>query len=296
MTTRTFKNVGSRRRSFLDSFSNFDEFISAASAPRNPEFVGESSRRAGSWGDDWSMTPDYESAQALALNGWTDIASKVSALAEELERKIERKFANTYETRYDVGGIRVDIARYLEGEPENMIAPVTLENERQGGKAVTIVVPFQANYRVSADVLVARGVAVLALVSAIERLGGSARIIASASIESRATKNDYTTAVVIKEHFQLVDRDRIMFALAHPAMLRRIWFAQLEAMPTELVKGMGFDGDHAYGTPVKMSGNVLETLHADKLLPFADHTEKASDYGMAWVLNELKTLGFTVND
>lgn len=294
MNTHTIKHNGSRRLSFLDSFGNFDEFITSASQPANPSFVGNSSRKAGEWGDDWAMTPDYESAQGLALDGWAEIAPKVEKLANELERKIERKFANTYETRYDVGGIRVDIARYLEGEPENMIAPVTLENERQGGKAVTIVVPFQANWRVPADVLVARGVAVLALVSAVERLGGSARIIASASVQSG--KNDHTTTVVIKEHFQLVDRDRIMFALAHPAMLRRLWFSHLESLPTDVVKALNFDESHAYGTPVIMPDKALERLHADKMLPFADHNEKASDYGMAWVLNELKTLGFTVND
>lgn len=187
---------------------------------------------------EFTMCSSLAQADELAHNGWTDELPAALAIADEAIAKVETDHTMTqFVSAYDVCGSDVDVSRFLSGEPENMIdypmGPVV-----KAGKVITLCASVSVSGAVSAKAMVRRGQIVTALALALARLGYALEVYVDLHGQSSATANRSVTRTLVKTASDIIDPARLMFALAHPAMLRVFYFAALANFPS----GTGVDG------------------------------------------------------
>lgn len=166
----------------------------------------------------------------MAENGWPEGVKKMLAIKSKLESVIKSKNPNTGIQYAHDFGFALDIPRFLDGEePWMNFEP----NYGTSVKKLYIGTTFNAN--IHPKLIEQRGAAVLALVDIIESSGYRCEIISTSWEEPcRGPESDrVATLVTIKEPQDIMDFDKLAFALINPCWLRRINFAFLEKAMTE---------------------------------------------------------------
>jgi hypothetical protein len=130
-----------------------------------------------------------------------------------------------------------------------------------------------------------RGVAVLAVVDAMEKQGRSCEVVAVESINSYGAKRgQWEIEVPIKRAGESADLDRMAFVLAHPSFLRRLIFCAQDILDLN---------DSGYG-------QCRETLLDKGDLYFGqmswDQAPRTDDLLLEWVLEMLKAQGVELED
>lgn len=198
------------------------------------------------WADEveaaWSGgTKSVAEAANLAVKGWHDVRPEVdrevAAVAEQLRDRLEVAF----QTRHDIVGGVVDVGRFAAGMPDCMLDFVP-EPSARIGKVVRLFVDYGASGRFNPSYIRRRGVIVLALVDALKTLGVSVEVWGESAVTGRRGEV-HTTVVKLHDATEPLDIDSLMFALAHPSMLRRLTFAVRERATKEhnanIGQGMG---------------------------------------------------------
>jgi hypothetical protein len=225
----------------LRNFEDTATYLDYSAGPTDAE--NRSSRRY--CRDGFNVTASYADALRLAREGWVEGRDQVAALARSLSGIVASKIARQSYT-WDVSGDVVDVGRFCEGCPENMIR--FEETEQEGhGKLLTLGASFSAAVTIPPAEIIRRGAVLCALVDALESVGHRVEIIITNTVRDNAGARHGTT-VVVKRHADPVDVDRLAFILCHPDMLRRIHFSAQEREPREARRRFGFDG-HYYGYP-----------------------------------------------
>lgn len=189
----------------------------AGTAPRTSREVGEGS---------WNGTYTFEQALDLARNGWHAVTDatmeRMIPLVEAVGSMMQQE-----EYFYAVTGNTFDVARLLEGEPECWINQES--NIKEGaGKVLRIVFNFTCSASITREVIIAKGAAIAALVTLLERRGIPVQVD---TVEySGHYGQHYQMWVTAKEPGQDLDVPRLMFAMANLAMQRRISWAVHEAV------------------------------------------------------------------
>lgn len=280
--------------SFVERFTSLDAMIVRANKSKNGSFRGRSSHENG--GADWCGTDSWADAEALACDGWSEIRGRVDAIAEPLRDRLSGKFDTAPDRTYDVCGSMVDIAQYMSGEPECMVSFMP-QPERSGGKHVRICASSAASASVSSDLMIRRGVAILALAEALSMVGATVTIdtiMAASRVFGQAPKVTYVTTV--KDGGETVDADRVMYALAHPSFFRRHGFSMFESESDENVRAMGWDNSgHCYGYPSDGTAELIGSY--DVSVPrCATGREPFITDPAEWVIGQVRALGFEVRD
>lgn len=209
-----------RRNNKEIAYTSYTEFIEHTHANRASSLARFALNTDRTWYHDVS----YEHSLSLARKGWKDGRATAKAFLSKLD------FASRVhkpEIRFDVvGDCGFDMGRYLNGEPECMM---TWSPEPNSQKA-HIVVDVAASAGIDAAVLVKRGAAVVALIEALE----AARVI----VEVTAIFYDPNypcIKVPIKQAGKTTQKDQIIYAIAHPAFMRRFCHLALGhgIMPTK---------------------------------------------------------------
>ncbi|MFD1044176.1 hypothetical protein ACFQ1S_00485 [Kibdelosporangium lantanae] len=177
------------------------------------------------------------------------------AVAENTLTTVERTHDTPiWQPRFEVDGSDVDVARYLSGEPENMIS-YSLVTTPTTGRVISLAVNLGATGGVSVGDMVKRGKSVVALVYALERMGLSTELFADSQSGSRDLRPETTREMVkVKGASDALDPAMIMFALAHPSFYRGLLFASMHAHPARFHEPL--DIGRSYG-------NVLRDLPND---------------------------------
>jgi len=185
----------------------------------------------------WSGVKDWQSAEKLARDGWQagalllrdGIASaqKSAAGKRELRRKFVRK--------YDVSGDECDVARFISGDPENMVETTRALAKGKTVKRLRVSATFANG--VTEDKIRAYSVAVACAVSRTEAGGNRVELWADLSFAEHSTKSPegkwigsgkvITISVKVKSAEGRLHPAALAFAF-HPAFIRRVCFAAIE--------------------------------------------------------------------
>lgn len=226
----------------LPPLLSWREFLDAATAPMSiPN--GYSRRKDARWpGASWE-----ESIQ-LAIDGWPLALDEADVTVAELRESAGlSRNVTVLEPTWDVTGAEVDIGAYLAGVPECMIDAVPREISRRG-KVITFVVPAGYSHFVKHDVIINRGLALATLCAAIIDAGHSVEIWSEFAgwLTHHRIRQRFRSATRVIEAGEPFDVGRLIFAVAHPAMLRRLWMGVWDAQPAEVASAMK---RNAYGHP-----------------------------------------------
>lgn len=175
----------------------------------------------------WYGTTTFQEALLLLENGWKDKLPVVSGFVKTFLDKVTNKVEISTFT-YDIEGTGIDVARFVNGEPECWQKLETEQIDGTGTKLVTLAIDIGSNSGVSGEQKIQRGIAVCALVNALELSGHKTRLIATYSGENEG--NYLYNIVPVKEFSDDLDMAKCLFVFANPAMQRRIMFNVKERM------------------------------------------------------------------
>lgn len=266
----------------LRKFDSFGAFLAAANGKTDMPKAQRASRDRDK--DGWAGG-SWEQANKLA-DSWSDMRPEVLKLTDAIAHDIRPHLQETFGSFYDVSGGAVDIGRFMEGEPECMMNLVPVRVAKPG-RVISLLVSTVATSSVYEADMRRRGAAICALVETLEVMQHSTEIWVESSVRSRfSVTSTYTVLVKVKSADEILDMDRVMFALAHPSMLRRLVFSLQECENASIRSQFGFNPNGGYGVPINLTQAkaVDATLPIDKITSSLDPTIKASDQ---WIRNHL---------
>jgi hypothetical protein len=275
------------------TFYTWGEYLKfAMDAPNETEY--DSSRKTGGYyGKGWSGTDTWEEALKLAIDGWHDGECKANGVAAPILDKLS-SLVERQEIVYDVEGMGLDVAAYLKGEPECWQKIETHTVDGTGTRQLRVVYNSAASCGVSAEVLNAKGATVAALVQLLEFAGNRVELwdLAMCSGGWDRKKPVYEARVLVKAADQELDMGRVIFALAHPANMRRLGFS-VQERNKEQAESLG----SGYGCPVetlddKESRGDIYIGSSYYGEPQWTDTKQATD----WVVKTLKEQGVKMLD
>lgn len=259
----------------------------------SPEAIVEylrSAPRSSFWNDqmceedeDNFYGPGYSVAQDMLLHGWYDGARRVEAVRDKIAVTLPQKLKLA---EFHVAGAKVDVPRFLSGEPKCMTRPAPRVNRAR--PILTLVNHMGGLAGVRAECFINRAGVVAAMVDAIESNGYSCHVI---GLSQSANHGSYLCGLVatLKEPGGVLDIARLAFSLGHVAMFRRLVFAVRGSDPRNmpLTSSMGHTVDFplldVVNTFVLPSMNTVSALFASE--------EKAMNEGLAAMLETLRKQG-----
>ena len=267
-------------------FGSLGEFAKYALANEAPK----SSNKAETFDDGVSWQGDTKTlteACDVARNGYGAIRSDVDSILDKVTERLDMKFSEHYVTEYATSGSSVDMGRFVTGEPECMLEFLP-ESSATMGRVVKIIIAGTASASISASHIIARGVAVVALLETIHKMGVGVELWWESCIEGNDGRA-YSTVVKLHDSNDHLDIDSVMFSMAHPAMLRRLTFSvqeqsatASEQRATSVGSGYGYPHDMAY-TKIQDYDVVVEKLQ--------DGRGDIVKDPFAWVLTTVQGLG-----
>lgn len=179
----------------------------------------------------WGDLATWDDVLTTAANGWDQHLTEVLALAEDAVDTVEAMTDQvTFQTVYDVTGTDVDVGRYLTGIPECMIDYPLIEVPRVG-RVITVCASVSVSGSVSAATIVQRGQVLTALAMHLSRLGLNLELWADFSTSGG------TIRTLVKGANDVIDPARILYAYAHPSMLRGLGFALWQDLTDQGTRG-----------------------------------------------------------
>ncbi|MGW3292750.1 DUF7192 family protein [Streptomyces xiamenensis] len=215
----------------------------------------------------------WEETLRLARDGWAVQIPDIEVGVAALRTRSGRMRTTVLVPRWDVTGSEVDIGAYLAGEPECMIDAVP-QRATTRGRVVSFLIPAAYSYRVPHHVIRNRGLALSALCSSIIMAGHSVEIWSGYGglvEDSRAA----AVARVISPAEPL-DMGRLIFALAHPAMLRRLWRGVWETAPEEAARPVQ-DTGYTYSPFTSYHDDLPDGIEEPYVLPFLEEGDDQWD-------------------
>lgn len=215
------EKVGNDYITICDSIDELVRYLK--DAPLNHKVFGDNPSSSKTSNNSWSGTPSLNAALKLLTNGWEE---GYKQLLEQLKFKdmaptvINRKFIE----RTDVIGYSPCVPRAIQGLPDSMfwgqITPIK-------SKVIDIFVNVTCSASVDPEEIMRRGILVLNFINSVEKKGYRTNLYV---MESAKDGVETTFHVVkIKKSTEPLSLKRIAFPIAHPSMLRRIWFRTLES-------------------------------------------------------------------
>ncbi|WP_234313682.1 hypothetical protein [Streptomyces sp. NBRC 109706] len=264
---------------------SWQEFLDRARAPDTISY-GRGRHNTGEWpGATWAE------ALRLATDGWTVRVPEVEIAVAALRERVRDEVMTTMLVpTWDVTGSEVDVGAYLSGVPECMV-DATPQRVSTRGRVVTFLVPAGfVNTTPHASVR-HRGLALTALCSAIIAAGHSAEVWSGMCVHVEGER--YVSVARVISAAEPFDLGRLIFVLAHPAMLRRLWLSVWDSAPPEHAARICGD---AYGQgPFSCRPDDLPDGIGDPyVLPYLEPTDpqwRTFESAMDWCAGVFRELG-----
>ena len=275
-------------------FTSFEEFMDHAENGKTADDISEAGRASRTEeSGDWSGVRNFQSAMELARKGWAEGLERVSGMRDRISVSVQSRMTRPMPI-YSVAGGFPDVGRFLAGAPDCMVGFLPEEVPNQS-KVITLVVSVTASAGVSANIIETRGAAICALVDALEDSGFSVQVAANFAVTGKRTYKRRLAIfdVLLKRAGEPLELDRMAFALAHPAMLRRLMFSIAEQQTKRLRKGFGFSrGEGSYGRVVNLTNTGADISLGS--MYSKDPQWESEEAAVAWVLEELKSQGVEI--
>lgn len=193
---------------------------------RVPHGIHEASDSRGR--EDFFWSSDFADAQRIARVGWQEGADKVARHRDGFAAFIAAAVnAKATQPTWDVCGQWYDPAKFFAGEPEYWY-----DERHVGDQCSTRVVGLRLNNCVSASVdaniIVARGLAVLVAVDLLESCGVRCEIIVGTATKGNYDDSIVESNVMVKRAGEPVEPNALAFTIAHPSFFRRFGFRFME--------------------------------------------------------------------
>ena len=239
------------------------------------QFVDERNGGYGGGMDgDWIASSGYYRERTprqsfnLATTGWDLYLDETIQLARSAVETIETETEIvTFTPVWDTAGSVVDVGMYLAGESECMIEYPPAKTTRTG-RVVTLCASISYSAVVSQKSMVARGKVVTAFALELSRLGLGIELWAdvTATNDHRIVVN----RVLVKGPNDILDPSKVLFAYAHPDLLRGIVLSSYHGMD-EPWRDLIYNG---YGYPTDPIENLPEgTIYLPSTLSRRDLTD-----------------------
>lgn len=191
--------------------------------------------------ESFAFSADWDHHVDLMTTGWADGRNQFAAARADSGVPVNAPVVESFEAHFDVCGSVVDMGRYVDGEPENML-DYRLEEIEGAGNIITIVAGGAVTGGTSTTTMIRYGVGLACTIDLLESNGYRVELlVAYSSKHPNYTKylgKQYLNAVVpIKRADEPLDVERFVKTLVCPSWFRRGMFRVDEAMVHELSKG-----------------------------------------------------------
>lgn len=278
---------------YVRRYNSLDSFIQACQDRRYRNGASSETNRGG-----WHGSNSFEHATQLAMEGWTEKRGLVDDLSAGLIHAIRENMKPAVEYIDGFSGSSVMMGRYMQGNPRCVMRPIITE-EVGTQRTTRILINAIASASVDPDVIMRRGIAVVALVELLAAANRSSEIfmespISGRSLHGNSKKRKYTILVQIKHSSDVLDINKLMFAMAHPSFLRRFIFAYEEGEESKIRRGFGIQPEgYGYGMPIP---SVMKNeVNADIVLEKVNYGEtwNVKD-SVDWIIRQLEAVGVTI--
>ena len=203
---------------------------------------------------EFTGTRSYGEAVRIMRDGWPEAAEQARALSAQLGAETADSLTCERPTPvWDVSGDDADVGRYLEGEPENMVAWMP-EPVPAAGRVVRLLLGGRVAWSVGESDLQRAAVMMAAAADALEARGVRVEIVVAYAVAWGSTMLEIRHRLKAAE--EPLDLPRVVAGM-HPSAFRRIAFRWMETIP-DLPPGYG-----AGGTITVADGDVV--LNIEKL-------------------------------
>ena len=236
----------------------------------------------------WTGSADLDSAVDMGLTGWHEIRPRVDSLFARVDSNINLAMGDMFESRFNVCGDSADIDRYLMGDPECMIDYVDVPQARMG-RVVRLLINGSANSGISPDKIMERGVIVCTLIDVLNRMNVGVEVYLENCTGVWTANQFHSLLVKLHTSEQLLDVNNLMFAIAHPSMLRRVSFSVMEKSQWQYAKEIAKKGGgYGQAKPCKLD----KFVNADVVMQnFEFGNGEFEDDALKYVMSTVTGLG-----
>lgn len=182
------------------------------------------------------------------VDGWNEAVELID------DARVETEGARgSLEFLHDVAGSDIDMARFMDGEPECMIEPNLLGEKLP---LVSLLVNFSCSWRIDASTILRRASVVSAVVESMRSRGVALELFAGQRIAFHHKDDNVrslSTCVRVGDSRDAIDPAITAFALGHPAMLRQVIFAYENSLSSNFHDAVGW----GRGTPEEVDPRML---------------------------------------
>lgn len=277
-------------------FQTWGEFLDYAENRVNAatEVNSYNSRGIGSNNTSFTATKSLDEALELARNGWPEGEAYAKPLTEILFNKVSN-LVEREEMVHDVVGNSIDVGAYLNDDPECWTRMESHIVDGNSPRIFRVVYNTSISAGIDKQTVIAKGAAIAALIRALEYAGHRAEVwsiawcAAKMDDDRENARPNHETRVLVKAADQDLDFGRLVFALAHPSMPRRLGFACLEGDP--FVNRVA----HTYGYPCDCPKSDRGDLYIGKSF-YGEPQWWDTDSVIRWILATLKAQGVSVRE
>ena len=253
MTTQLFTQTetvvnGKKTTVTQFNFATWTAFVDAAENGETDMTDVRSSRTSNAHQTEWTLTKNIAAAAKLAREGWAEGAAQIKTSLETLHAAIPSKRFSREIGMAVTGPGTLDLGRYFEGHPEAWMVWQDREDTTASSKGPVVTIAFNitASGGVGTSEMIQKGSTIAALVDLLERSGRRVELILTCGTNPNKGHAIRIT-VRVKEAGDVLDIDRVAYALGHPSTLRRLGFSVWELAPANARKACNIREGAGYG-------------------------------------------------
>ena len=227
----TSRTDPSGREHFWTHYNSWDEFITAAQAPQ-------------AWNGHQGSAVLPTKVHDRARYGWPEGRARLRAFDEKLDLRVVHAPSTRFAQSMDIGGMMPDVPSYVAGAPDHMI---DLGDQHIASHPILrLQVNIDSPSWIGGDWMENQAIAVCSLCDILETQGYQCEIrLANATFASGGGKPSLTMyTCAFKSAGEVLDRDRAVYALGHPEVLRQFLFRIYQTDP-----GVGVRFRRTMGSP-----------------------------------------------
>jgi hypothetical protein len=283
MQVSTIKANDSKSPCYLYRYENVSDYYKACLATDQRDGRANQSR-SGSFS--FTRSKSFEETQKRYTHGFSEGTKLAKALRMQITPFIRTTSShkNGWQPQRYAGGNFI-LSNYVRGLPEVCNVMTSVKSK----KFASIILNGSASCGVDTEIMLKRGVAVIALADILE-LNGYRTAIRVVYNNRGSGGMEVGTDITVKRFSQPPELDRLAFYLADPSALRRLFFSWLENLPASFRESLSVPGH--YGIPCELPKSevgkqdiYIGCMHWD--LP-AWHS---IDGAVAWIKETLKRYG-----
>lgn len=217
---RTVKTVD-RQTYIIEEFNSYNELLSINDSRKNN--FGHDRDCDKHW-----VGATYDEAVEMLRYGWQD-KEKVDVIMETINKLQKMQDVQKISFKNDIVGYAPIVPLALKGVPQNMI---NTTRKPKKAKVINLVVDVTVSCGTSVEEILNWGAKVVSKIMNLEKQGYRVKIeVVTTFAADDWTSKVHAMKVLVKGENQPFDIKRIMFPIAHSAMLRAIGFDWYERCP-----------------------------------------------------------------